>query len=167
MPEQKNEPETFNVVDRRRFTSEGERRADVASPPASEPSPAAGPQAPASAVRQAESEPARTARQAYERQTSPASGPKGDLETLVLTLSTSAMYQLGLVEDPAGGQLPPDLEAARHTIDMLGILQEKTRGNLSPQEAQLLEQVLYELRIAYVNLSSDPKRRTPRPKASA
>ncbi len=67
------------------------------------------------------------------------------------------MYQLGLVEDPTRAGIPTDPEAARHTIDMLGIIQEKTRGNLSAREAQLLDQVLYELRLAYVHVSSGKK----------
>jgi len=48
----------------------------------------------------------------------------------------------------------------RHTIDILGVLQEKTRGNLTPQEAQLLDQVLYELRLAFVHVSGGQPPRT-------
>ena len=156
MPEPKKEPEPLTVVDRRRFTTEGERRQDVEPAPvaAPEPPPKPAAQAPPRPQPRHESEPARQARQAYERQSGRAGERKSDLETLILSLSTSAMIQLGLVEDPAGGRIPADFEAARHTIDMLAVVQEKTRGNLTPQEEQLLEQVLYELRLAYVNISS-------------
>jgi hypothetical protein len=64
------------------------------------------------------------------------------------------MYQLGMVEDPVRGRPPADLEGARHSIDMLAVIQEKTRGNLSAREQQLLDQALYELRVAYVALAS-------------
>ncbi|MBI2955877.1 MAG: DUF1844 domain-containing protein, partial [Acidobacteria bacterium] len=75
-----------------------------------------------------------------------------DFEALLMSLYTSAMYQLGLVEDPVRGRPPLDLENARHTIDMLAVLEEKSRGNLTPREQQLLEQALYELRVSYVTL---------------
>lgn len=157
------------MVDRRRFTPEGERRSDVEPTPASAPEPpppsAASPASPRPQPR-AESEPERQARQAYEHQSGQAGDRKSDMETLILSLSTSAMIQLGLVEDPAGGRIPADFGAARHTIDMLAVVQEKTRGNLTPQEEQLLEQVLYELRLAYVNLSSGSRPGGPKAKAS-
>lgn len=167
MPEQKKEPEPLTVVDRRRFTTEGERRPGVEAPPAPAPEPPPKPaaQAPSRPQPHHESEPARQARQAYEQQSGKAGGQKSDLETLILSLSTSAMIQLGLVEDPAGGRIPADFEAARHTIDMLAVVQEKTRGNLSPPEEQLLEQVLYELRLAYVNISSGSRPGAPHTKA--
>ena len=169
MPEQKKEPEPLTVVDRRRFTTEGERRpgVELSPAPAPEPPPKPAAQAPMRPQPLHESEPARQARQAYEQQSGRAGEQKSDMETLILSLSTSSMIQLGLVEDPAGGRIPADFEAARHTIDMLAVVQEKTRGNLTPQEEQLLEQVLYELRLAYVNLSSGARPGVPRTKASS
>lgn len=158
MPNEKKDkdPESFSVVDRRRFTAEGDRRQGVETPPApAQPSPS-----PSSAPA-VESEAARGARQAYEAR-SGKRAQKIDFETLVLSLSTSAMFQLGLVEDPGQGSFPADLEAARHTIDMLGIIQAKTQGNLTAKEQQLLEQVLYELRLAYVAVSGGQKPRGPK-----
>ena len=73
-------------------------------------------------------------------------------DTLVSYLGTTAMFQLGLVAGPSGERIPTDLPNARHTIDMLDVLQEKTRGNLTDDEVQLLEEVLYELRMAYVEV---------------
>lgn len=69
----------------------------------------------------------------------------------VLSLATSAAIHLGDVADPGTGQVQaPDLEAASQMIDLLAMLQEKTRGNLDADEAQVLEQILYDLRLRYV-----------------
>ena len=70
-----------------------------------------------------------------------------------MSLSTSAMLQLGLLEDPEQGAVAADPVAARQTIDLLGVLEEKTRGNLSEREQGMLEQVLTELRLAYVQVT--------------
>jgi hypothetical protein len=157
MPEKKPEEEPIVVVDRRRFTDAGERRPGVESsaPPAPDPSPAPVARPAASVAAPVENQSARQARQAYEKQSG--GRPKLDFETLVRSLAGSAMLQLGLVEDPVHGRIPPDLEAARDTIDMLGVLEEKTRGNRAPHEEQLLGQLLYELRTAYVALTSGPR----------
>lgn len=77
--------------------------------------------------------------------------PGIDFSTFVLSLSTSALYNLGLVEEPETGErAEPDLHAARQTISILEMLQEKTRSNLEPDEARLLESLLFELRMRYV-----------------
>lgn len=159
MAQEKNDQAEFQVVDKRRFTPAGELRPDApetpqpaAVPP--QPAPPPAPQVETKAPPRAEDEQGRAARQAYERQAASTRGEKIDFETVVLSVSTSAMYQLGLVTDQAGRSIEPDLVGARHTIDMLGVLQEKTRGNLTDKEQQLLEQVLAELRMAYVQLSS-------------
>lgn len=69
----------------------------------------------------------------------------------VYSLASSAAVHFGDTPDPAtGAKRPPDLEAARHVIDVLGMLEEKTRGNLTPEERQFLEQLLYELRMRFV-----------------
>lgn len=74
-------------------------------------------------------------------------------EKLVASLYTTALMQLGL--DPQSGQVKyqPDIIAARQTVDMLSILQEKTKGNLDAKESRLLESVLYELRMAYIEIT--------------
>jgi hypothetical protein len=74
-------------------------------------------------------------------------------EKLVASLYTTAIMQLGL--DPASGQMKyqPDIIAARQTIDMLSILQEKTKGNLDSKETRLLDSILYELRMAYIEIT--------------
>jgi len=74
-----------------------------------------------------------------------------DFETLVLSLASSAMLHLGAVPDPDTGQSAPNLPMAKHTIELLAMLQEKTRGNLTDPEASLIERLLYDLRTRYVN----------------
>ena len=80
--------------------------------------------------------------------------PKADFAGLALSLATSALFHLGLVPDPETGQPgPKNLALARHSIDTLEILEDKTRGNLSAEEAELLAKLLTELRIHYVESS--------------
>lgn len=76
--------------------------------------------------------------------------PKVDLNTFVLSLSSSALVQLGDVPDPESGQIRQNLPLARHTIDILAMLEKKTKGNLSPDEDDLLKNILFELRMKYV-----------------
>lgn len=79
--------------------------------------------------------------------------PRIDFSTFLISLSTSGFVHLGLVEDPETKQRPaPDLILARQVIDTLEILEEKTRGNLDAQEARLLESLLYELRMRFVEV---------------
>jgi len=82
--------------------------------------------------------------------------PAIDFTTFVLSLGTSALYHMGLLEDPATGQRAekPDPLLARQTIDTLEMLQNKTRGNLEDEEARVLDSLLYELRIRFVELGS-------------
>ena len=77
-------------------------------------------------------------------------------ETLVVSLSTTAMFQLGLLTNREGKKIPSDLPNARRTIDMLALLKEKTRGNLTEPESKLLSDVLYELQMNYVAAAGQP-----------
>ena len=76
--------------------------------------------------------------------------PEMNFATLVFSLSSSALVHLGQVPDPATGEPQPDLPLAKQTIDLLGLLKEKTKGNLEEDEDKLLEGVLYDLRMVYV-----------------
>ena len=158
MPEEKNEPSGFKVVDRRSYSEDGSPR-DPASPGEgrSESQPAPGPprRRPAEAAPIIEPEPEL---------------PQQDLEelfneeganfaTLVSYLSTTAMFQLGFLPGPGGERIPADFPNARRTIDLLAVLQQKTQGNLTAEEAQMLEEVLYELRVTFVEAE---QRRAPR-----
>jgi hypothetical protein len=77
--------------------------------------------------------------------------PKIDFSTFVISLGTSAMYHMGVVSHPeTGEQAQKNLPLAQQTIDTLEMLSEKTRGNLGAQEAKLMESLLYELRLRFI-----------------
>lgn len=76
--------------------------------------------------------------------------PKIDLATFILSLNSSALVQLGLLEDPSSGKTEKNLPLAKQTIDILGLLEEKTRGNLNHDEEHILKGILYDLRLLYV-----------------
>ena len=131
MAEDKEERRGFQVRDRRRFSDSGEARADLAEEvPA--PPPEAAPESAAPGAERAD-EPV-------------------TFSTFVLGLSTQALLHLGEIQNPMTRALERDLGAAKHVIDILGILQEKTRSNLEPGEESLLDSVLYDLRMRYVEL---------------
>ncbi|ADH85304.1 DUF1844 domain-containing protein [Desulfurivibrio alkaliphilus] len=79
--------------------------------------------------------------------------PEVTFTTLVLSLNTSALLHLGELEDPETGAKQRDLALAKHTIDTLRLLEEKTAGNLTDQEKELLGNMLYDLRMRYVQLT--------------
>ena len=77
--------------------------------------------------------------------------PQVDFSNFVLSLAATAMVQLGMVPDPESGQtVEPNLPIAKHTIDTLALLREKTQGNLDDEEEKLLDSMLYELRLRFV-----------------
>lgn len=80
--------------------------------------------------------------------------PQVDFAAIVLSFASSALFHLGLVPDPETGQPGQrSLPLAQHSIDLLELLQLKTRGNLSDEEVQLLTNLLTELRVRYVESS--------------
>ena len=76
--------------------------------------------------------------------------PPLEFSTLILSLASSVVYHLGEMPHPETGRSEQNLPVAKQTIDLLAVLQDKTRGNLTEEEAGLLESLLYELRIKYV-----------------
>ncbi len=76
--------------------------------------------------------------------------PKIDFSSFILSLYSSGLVQLGKVEDPSTGKKSINLDLAQHTIDMIAMLEEKTLGNLTNDEDNLLKTLLSELRLAYV-----------------
>ncbi len=76
--------------------------------------------------------------------------PKIDFSSFILSLYSSGLVQLGKVEDPSTGKKSVNLDLAKHTINMIAMLQEKTRGNLTEDEDNLLKSLLSEIRIAFV-----------------
>lgn len=83
--------------------------------------------------------------------------PTLDFATFVLSLSHSALMHLGEAPHPESLEVGQNLPMAKQTIDLIGMLEEKTRGNLNGEEERLIEQVLYDLRMRYVELSKEKK----------
>jgi len=80
--------------------------------------------------------------------------PKPSFLMLVVGLATQVSMNLGEVPNPVTGETARDLEHAKYTIDLLGILKEKTKGNLTEEEHRALEMTLYDLRMKFVKASS-------------
>lgn len=177
MPEKKQE--SFTVTDRRLFTPEGELRKDAAEEPplapkpASQPLPASeqasaapetpaahepeAPPAPTAAEQQAQADAYRQSAKDLDRRVELGGHSARDLEMtferFLASLYMTAMLQLGLMHEE-GGQPRIDLIGARQTIDTLSLLSEKTKGNLTAAEANFLQNCLYELRMAYVEVTN-------------
>ena len=120
----------FTVTDRRSFVEGGDARPEgeaAAAPPATAAD--TGAAAPAGAA---------------------PTLPAVDFHTFVLSLGSSALLHLGELEHPDVGAPQTDLPLAKHTIDILAMLQDKTKGNLTPAEDKLIESLLYDLRLRYV-----------------
>lgn len=151
----------FKVQDRRRFSATGDARPENEVPPPQE-TPAAAPEPPPPSGAAADP----FGGHGHEHGHSHEHGHGHDHDhshdhdhahhhelsfaTFVISLSTQALALLGEIPDPVQGQTVVDLEGARQFIDILGILQDKTRGNLDPRESALLEGALYDLRMKYV-----------------
>lgn len=177
MPEKKQE--SFTVTDRRLFTAEGEARTEVTQEEVSNASPAAAPApvaeaqpAPAPATTPALADMPPTPSAAEQQQQADAYHKSAkDLDTRVelsghsakelemtferfmASLYMNAMLQLGLMHEQ-GGQPRIDLIGARQTIDTLTLLTDKTKGNLTSAEENFLQNCLYELRMAYVEVTN-------------
>ena len=131
-------PSGFTVTDRRSFASSGETREPSDNPSDSPPA--------------VEAPPAAEAGKAPEGARARALPPV-DFGTFVLSLGSSAIMHLGELAAEEGGAPKKDLTLAKHTIDILSMLQAKTKGNLTAQEDKLLESLLYDLRLRFVQAS--------------
>lgn len=146
MPKEKEEkePKTDFVVKDRRIFADGnldakekeKEKVKKEAPPAQE------------KKRTAAKEPDKKA--AGEKQEPPLHFPAINFSTFVASLNASALLHLGIIEDPSSGTKNKSLPMAKQTIDILSMLQEKTTGNLSEEEENLLKNILYDLRIMYV-----------------
>jgi hypothetical protein len=76
--------------------------------------------------------------------------PEITFRDLIFSFSTSVLIQLGEIQDPVAQKLDRNLPLAKQTIDLIGMLGEKTKGNLTPDEEKLIETVLYDLKMRYV-----------------
>jgi len=169
MPEKKTE---FTVTDRRLFTPDGELRRDevdepspkAAAQPASAPAPqtstvpeGAVPAAPSVAEQQEQADAYRKSSKDMDTRVELGGHSAKDLEMtferFMASLYMTAMLQLGLMHEE-GGQPRLDLIGARQTIDTLGLMSEKTKGNLTFNEENFLQNCLYELRMAYVEVTN-------------
>lgn len=134
MGEKDKEEGGVKVTDKRRFTEEGKERPEAGGEEKARPKPAA------------------EAKAKKEQRV-----PEIDFPTFILSLATSAQVHLGAVPNPATGKQERDLNLAKQTIDILGLLQDKTKGNLSSEEERLLQHLLYDLRMTYVELDKGKK----------
>ena len=81
--------------------------------------------------------------------------PPANFTMLLAMFSTQAMVALGMIPHPGTGKPMPNLDLAKHFIDLLGVVEEKTRGNLNDSEKSQLEQALHDLRMLYVQKRKD------------
>jgi len=169
------EQPTFKVVDRRPFNPDGTPRelspeekeeaeraaqaAEVASAAAqasvAEPAPSPASQGPEPQRPQTSARPPRPPSRGGDPLDDPAS-----FLSLIMSLASNAAASLGMMPHPVTGETGVDLQTAKHWIDVLGMLEAKTQGNLDQQEAQMLENLLADLRMQYVSFTSAP---TPPP----
>ncbi|MGZ3406616.1 MAG: DUF1844 domain-containing protein [Polyangia bacterium] len=77
--------------------------------------------------------------------------PEVDFGMFVMSLASSVLVHLGEIEHPDARERTANLPLAKQTVDILGMLRDKTRGNLTQEEAQLLDNLLYDLRMKYVD----------------
>lgn len=84
--------------------------------------------------------------------------PQVSFTAFVMSLATTAAVHFGDLEDPVTGERQANLAAAGQMIDILAMLEQKTRGNLTPEERQLVETLLYELRMRFLEASRQDKR---------
>lgn len=80
--------------------------------------------------------------------------PEINFTSFLISLSSSAFIHLGDIPDPATGETNKDLSLAKQTIDLLGLLREKTQGNLLEEEEKLFDHLLYDLRMRYIKETS-------------
>lgn len=121
----------FKVVDKRRFTETGDKKAESGED-AEKP------------------DPPKTDQKTEAVSTST---PPADFSTFVISLSTAALLHLGEIPDPQTQTISRNIGLARHTIDMIDMLKQKTTGNLTEAEARLIDNILYDLRMRYVSIA--------------
>lgn len=138
MADEEIEGKGFVIKDRRRFTEEGERKEETVAEEKAE-QPKTGTQ-----------EAAKSEAKAAEEKAQQAPLPEINFSTFIFSLNTSALLHLGEVPDPASGKEQEDLAMAKQTIDLIAMLEDKTRGNLTPDEENLIKHILYDLRLRYV-----------------
>lgn len=144
----------FKVEDRRRFSAEGELKPEHRTPETrAEDSATKGP---TGGEKAAAADEAQAKAYASAKAGGSAALPEITFGTFLVSLSTQALVHLGEIPDPLTGAVARNLAAAQQLIDILGILGEKTRGNLSHDETELLDAILFDLRMKYVEFAHHP-----------
>jgi hypothetical protein len=92
----------------------------------------------------------------------PGADDPASFASFMMSIASNAASSLGMMEHPVTGKREVDLELGKHWIDVLGMLEQKTRGNLLPQEQQILEGLLADLRMQYVSLTRSAAAKAPR-----
>ena len=140
MSEEVIEGEGFIVKDKRTFDSEGKVKEEFKKAPDSE-----------EAVKEEGEKDAGEQAWKKEQETPPL--PEVNFSSFLLSLSSSALLHLGEIADPQSGEKKKDLALAKQSIDIIGILKDKTKGNLSEEEENLLQNLLYDLQMRFVTAS--------------
>lgn len=141
----------MNVRDNRLFNPDGTLRDDSATTTQTTPSPQ-----PVVDSHAAASPNAQTQKDA-QPETQHQHFSEMNFTTFMLSLATSAQVHMGLIPNPETGEPGQDLPYAKQTIDILGILEDKTKGNLTDDESRLLAEVLFQLRMIYVDITKGAK----------
>lgn len=130
MPEDEIRGEGFTIKDRRTFDTEGKVKEEA---------------------RKEKKEEGKKEEKAEEREFTPL--PEVNFSSFLLSLSSSILLHLGEIADPQSGEKKKDLALAKQTIDIITLLKDKTKGNLTEEEQNLLEHLLYDLRMRFVKAS--------------
>ena len=133
--ESEQEGRGFKVQDRRRFSGD-----------TGEPVAPAKPEAPQPAPDQESAKRPETPRESASEEVP----PPINFPTFIISLSTQALMQLGEIANPLTGKVEKEVKIAKQTIDIISLLRDKTRGNLDPEEDKLMEEILFNLRMKYV-----------------
>jgi len=154
--EENQEDVSFKVTDRRKFNADGSVREGVVIDEP-KPEPAAAPEAktaaaPAKAAPELPPETAAEVDDELEDDDIPGADDPASFVNFLSTLATNAAATLGAVPHPATGKRTVDLDTGKYWLDVLGMIRDKTKGNLHPQESRLLEGLLADLRMQYVTM---------------
>lgn len=144
------EKKSFVVKDRRRFSSESEE-SEKGETGLEENSASTEPEKESGRVKTEEQETQETTKSNKKAGRQETNLPKINFQTFILSLNSSVLVQLGILEDPVTGIKEKNLPLAKQTIDILGMLDEKTKGNLNKDEEMMLKNILYDLRMMYVH----------------
>lgn len=145
-----NEEPSFSFVDKRRVKSDTDEAPEEVTEPVSA-------ELAQEVATPDESAPAKAAPAKAEPEPEGASAPPVDFVTFILSMASSAAYHMGGFQDPVSGKTSINLDLAKQTIDIISMLEEKTRGNLKEDESNLISHALYDLRMQFVEASKNPQ----------